>query len=41
MKSRNHNMHVEQRKFREHGICVQKHARRCEDLVKKASIKTS
>ena len=41
MKSRNHNMNVEQRKFRAHGICVQTHGRRCEDVVKKASMKTS
>ena len=31
----------EQRKFRAHGICVQTHGRRCEDVVKKASMKTS
>ena len=41
MKSRNHNMHVEQRKFRAHGICVETHGARCEDVVKKASMKTS
>ena len=42
MKSRNHNnMHVEQRKFRAHGICVETHGTRCEDVVKKASMKTS
>ena len=41
MKSRNRNMHVEQRKFRAHGICVQTHGRRCEDVVKNASMKTS
>ena len=38
MKSRNHNMNVEQRKFRAHGICVQTNGRRCEDVVKKALI---
>ena len=42
MKSRNHNnMHVEQRKFRAHGICVETHGTRCEDVVKKGSMKTS
>ena len=42
MKSRNHNnMHIEQRKFRAHGICVETHGTRCEDVVKKASMKTS
>ena len=41
MKSRKHNMHVEQRKFRAHGICVEMHGTRCEDVVKKASMKTS